>query len=254
MRLQKYLADAGVASRRAAEKLIVAGRVAVNDQTIARLGTLVNPASDRVTVDGRAIRERRKLHVAINKPKGYLCTKADPQGRRTVGQLLPREWASLYPVGRLDRDTEGLLFLTNDGAFCLRMTHPRFGVRKTYLAEIEGRAPTDLVPRLVKGLKDAGEQLRAETARVLGFDESRSLVRLTLREGKYREVRRLFAALGIAVLSLKRIQIGPIKLGELPTGKWRVLTPDEVKRLLQDDATPSPRRTTPGVPGVPQKH
>jgi 23S rRNA pseudouridine2605 synthase len=197
------------------------------------------------------VRGRRKLHVALNKPKGYLCTRSDPQGRRTAGQLLPREWSSLYPVGRLDRDTEGLLFLTNDGEFCLRMTHPRFGIRKTYLAEIEGRAPVDLVGRLVKGVTDDGERLHAETARVLGFTESRSLVRLTLREGKYREVRRLFGALGLAVLSLKRTQIGPIKLGELPTGKWRVLTTDEINRLLRDDSTPPPRQR---APAAPQKH
>jgi 23S rRNA pseudouridine2605 synthase len=249
MRLQKYLADAGLASRRAAEGLIISGRVMVNGETVARLGTQVDPAADRVAVDGKVIRAQRKLHVALNKPKGYLCTRADPQGRRTVGQLLPREWSNLYPVGRLDRDTEGLLFLTNDGGFCLRMTHPRYGVRKTYLAEIEGRAPVDLVRRLVKGVTESGENLRAETARVLGFNESRSLVRLTLREGKYREVRRLFASLGIAVLALKRTEIGPIKLGELPSGKWRVLTPGEISRLQRDEdiaKLPPPR--------APQKH
>jgi len=234
MRLQKYLADAGLASRRAAEELISAGRVAVNGEIVIRLGTQVNPEADRVTLDGKVVRAKRRLYVALNKPRGYLCTKADPQGRRTVGQLLPHEWSNLYPVGRLDRDTEGLLFLTNDGEFCLRLTHPRYGVRKTYLAEIEGRAPVDLVKRLTQGVTDDGDNLKAETAGVLDSSKTRSLVRLTLREGKYHEVRRLFTSLGIAVLALRRTEIGPIKLGELPLGKWRVLTADEVKRLLRD--------------------
>ena len=157
MRLQKLLADAGLASRRAAEELIRAGRVTVNGETVTRLGTQVEPTADRVTLDGKAVRAKRRLYVALNKPRGYLCTKADPQGRRTVGQFLPNEWSNLYPVGRLDRDTEGLLFLTNDGEFCLRLTHPRYGVRKTYLAEIEGRAPADLVKRLTQGVTDDGE-------------------------------------------------------------------------------------------------
>jgi 23S rRNA pseudouridine2605 synthase len=237
MRLQKFLADAGLASRRAAEGMITAGRVAVNGETVARLGTRVDPASDRVTVDGKVIRALRRLYVALNKPRGYLCTKADPQGRRTVGQLLPKEWSNLYPVGRLDRDTEGLLFLTNDGDFCLRLTHPRYGVRKTYLVEVEGRIPSESVIRLTRGVEEGGEQLKAETAQVLGLNKTRSLLRLTLCEGKNREVRRLLAALGLGVLALRRIEIGPIKLGELPEGRWRVLTADEVKRLLRVGAT-----------------
>jgi 23S rRNA pseudouridine2605 synthase len=242
MRLQKFLADAGLASRRAAEGLITAGRVAVNGEGVTRLGTRVDPASDRVTVDGKVIRALRRLYVALNKPRGYLCTKADPQGRRTVGQLLPKEWSNLYPVGRLDRDTEGLLFLTNDGDFCLRLTHPRYGVRKTYLVEVEGRIPSESVIRLTQGVEEGGEQLKAETAQVLGLNKTRSLLRLTLCEGKNREVRRLLAALGLGVLALRRIEIGPIKLGELPEGRWRVLTADEVKRLFRVGAT------------APQKH
>jgi 23S rRNA pseudouridine2605 synthase len=233
MRLQKFLADAGLASRRAAEDLIRTGRVSVNGVTVSRLGSQVNPDSDRVTLDGKAVHARRKLYVALNKPPGYLCTRQDPQGRRTVGQLLPPEWSELYPVGRLDRDTEGLLFLTNDGEFCLRLTHPRYGVRKTYLAEIEGPVPRPVLQRLTQGIVDDGERLRAESTRVVESNNTRSLVELVLREGKYREVRRLFAGLGIGVLRLKRIQIGPIRLGELRSGRWRVLTPDEIRRLLR---------------------
>ena len=234
MRLQKFLADAGVASRRAAEELMRAGRVAVNGETVIRPGSQIDPDADRVTVDGRPIRVRRRLYVALHKPRGYLCTRMDPQGRRTAGQLLPKEWASLYPVGRLDRDTEGLLFLTNDGEFCLRLTHPRYGVRKTYLAEVEGPVSGAVVAHLTRGVVEEGERLRAETARLLESNNTRSLLELTLREGKYREVRRLFAGLGIGVLGLRRIAIGPIKLGELPVGRWRVLTAAEVARLFRE--------------------
>lgn len=233
MRLQKYLADAGVASRRAGEAMISAGQVAVNGVTVVRLGTQVDPGQDRVTVDGRPIRPRRRLYVALNKPRGYLCTRRDPHGRRTVGQLLPEEWSNLYPVGRLDQDTEGLLFLTNDGEFCLRLTHPRYGVSKTYLAEVEGRVTGAMTASLIRGVSDGSDRLKAETARVLESSQTRSLVRLTLREGKYREVRRLFSALGIEVTALRREQIGPIKLGELPAGRWRVLTAAEIAGLLR---------------------
>jgi pseudouridine synthase len=253
MRLQKLLADAGLASRRAAEELIRAGRVTVNGETVTRLGTQVEPTADRVTLDGKVVRVRRKLYVAINKPPGYLCTRTDPQGRRTVGQLLPKEWASLYTVGRLDRDTEGLLFLTNDGDFCLRLTHPRYGVRKTYLAEIEGQVARGLVAGLTQGVEDDGERIRAETARVLESNHTRSLVRLTLREGKYHEVRRLFAALGLGVLGLRRIEIGPIKLGELPSGRWRVLTAGEVQRLFRESEPDDPSGAGKPRRGDPQR-
>jgi 23S rRNA pseudouridine2605 synthase len=257
MRLQKLLADAGLASRRAAEELIRAGRVTVNGEIVTRLGTQVDPAADRVTLDGKVVRARRHLYVALNKPQGYLCTRTDPQGRRTVGQLLPKEWSSLYPVGRLDRDTEGLLFLTNDGDFCLRLTHPRYGVRKTYLAEVEGNVSRGLVTRLTQGVIDDGEQLRAESARVLETNNTRSLVQLTLCEGKYHEVRRLFAGLGLGVLGLRRIEIGPIKLGELPAGRWRVLTPEEVQRLFRKSEVgegAKAERKTPRRSTAAQKH
>src|SRR5437016_2400160 len=138
VRLQKFLADAGVASRRNGEQLILAGRVGVNGQVVRVLGTKIDPARDRVTVDGTAVKTRRKLHLALNKPRGYICSRHDPAKRRAVGDLLPKEWNNLYPVGRLDCDSEGLIFLTNDGEFCLRLTHPRYGTRKKYLVTVEG--------------------------------------------------------------------------------------------------------------------
>ncbi len=234
VRLQKILAEAGVASRRAAEKLIVDGHVSVDGSVVDILGTRVDPDAVEVAVDGRPIRPRRKLYVALHKPKGFLCTRTDPEDRHTVLELLPKEWSNLYPVGRLDRDSEGLIFLTNDGDFSLRLTHPRFGVRKKYVATVEGRIPESALGGFTKGIEDEGEMLKAERARLISSNNSHSVVELELAQGKNREVRRLFAVLGFEVIQLVRTQIGPIRLAELPSGKWRVLNAAEVKSLLPD--------------------
>lgn len=232
MRLQKYLAEAGVASRRASEQLILAGQVAVNGRVVRQLGTRVEPARDEVAVDGVPVRPRRKLYVALHKPPGYLCTRRDPQDRQTLAELLPREWGHLTHVGRLDKESEGLIFLTNDGQFALRLTHPRYGVRKLYRATIEGRVEPRVAAQLIAGVEECGDKLKAEKARLLSANNSHSVVEVELGEGKNREVRRMFAALGLEVVRLQRIQIGPIKLGELPPGKWRTLTEPEIKSLL----------------------
>ncbi|MCX8155655.1 MAG: rRNA pseudouridine synthase [Verrucomicrobiae bacterium] len=232
VRLQKWLADAGVASRRASEAIILEGRVAVNGVVVRELGARVDPAVAQVTVDGQPVRPRRKLHVALHKPPGYLCTRQDPENRRTVFALLPPEWRHLYPVGRLDRDSEGLMLLTNDGEFCLRLTHPRYGVLKKYHVLVEGRVPYDLPAQLTRGVRDAGQVLRAHRARVLEAHQRHSLLEIELNEGKNREIRRLLARLGWSIERLARVQIGPLKLGELPPGKWRMLTPAEIRSLL----------------------
>jgi 23S rRNA pseudouridine2605 synthase len=220
-----------VASRRASEGLIAAGRVAVNGEVVRQVGSAVEPGRDEVSVDGQAVKGRRKLYVALHKPRGYLCTRADPQRRRVVGELLPAEWDTLYPVGRLDRESEGLLFLTNDGEFCLRMTHPRYEVRKTYLATVVGRVEAPVLARLTQGVVRDGDSLRAEKARLVSANQSHSVVELELREGKNREVRRLFESQGLALDRLQRTRIGPIQLGELPAGKWRVLSQAELAAL-----------------------
>ena len=235
VRLQKFLAESGVASRRASEQVILEGRVSVNGEAVRVLGTKVDPANDRVTVDGRPVgtrTTRTKLYVALNKPAGYICSRHDPEKRRTVGDLLPREWTRLYPVGRLDYNTEGLLFLTNDGEFCLRLTHPRFGVPKIYRVTLEGRVGPELAGRLVRGVEHEGERLRASKARLVSTSNSHSEIELELTEGRNREVRRIFETLGLKITQLRRTQIGRIKLGELPPGKWRVLTPPEVRSLI----------------------
>ncbi len=234
VRLQKFLADAGVASRRAAEQMILDGLVSVNGKTVQVLGTKVKP-EDRVMVDGAVVRVRRKVYVALNKPRGFLCTKHDPEDRNVVGDLLPADWAkSLHPVGRLDCHSEGLLFLTNDGELTVRLTHPRYGIHKRYRAVIIGRLRAENLRPFTDGIEHEGETLRAERVELVSANNSHSVVELELGEGKNREVRRMFEAIGFEVERLQRTQIGRIKLGELPVGKYRILTDAEVKTLLRD--------------------
>lgn len=228
VRLQKFLAEAGVASRRASEEIIQSGRVGVNGETVRLLGTKVDPVHDEVTVDGKPVRTRRKIYVALNKPPGCVCSHKDEHERRTIYELLPKEWTNLYSVGRLDYASEGLLFLTNDGEFSLRLTHPRYGVRKKYLVTVDDRVSPEILQRFTKGVWHEGEMLKAEKARTV----SSSVVELELAEGKNREVRRMFESQGLRVKRLQRIQIGRIKLGELRPGKWRTLTEPEIKSLL----------------------
>jgi pseudouridine synthase len=232
VRLQKFLSEAGVASRRAAEELITAGRVSVNGEVVRLLGTKVDPLHDRVTVDRRPVRAKRKLYIALHKPRACVCSRKDEHERATVYELLPKEWTSLYTVGRLDYDTEGLIFLTNDGEFALRLTHPRYEVRKTYVATVDGRVKGDALAPFTAGVYDRGERLKAQKVRPISSSLSRSVVELELAEGKNREVRRLFESQGMSLKRLVRTQIGRIKLGELKPGKWRTLTEPEIESLL----------------------
>jgi 23S rRNA pseudouridine2605 synthase len=232
VRLQKFLAEAGIASRRASEQIILAGRVSINGKPVQALGTKIDPLHDKVTVDGKSIRAKRKLYIALNKPPGVVCTRAADEDRPKIGDLLPREWSDLVTVGRLDYESEGLIFLTNDGEFCLKLTHPRYGVRKIYMVTIEGRVEAEMLKTFTKGIVHQGDKLRAERAIILRASKSSSLVELELSEGKNREVRRLFESQNLRVLRLQRTRIGRIKLGELPEGKWRALTEPEIKSLL----------------------
>ncbi len=217
-----------MASRRAAEQIILSGRVSVNGDPVRLLGTKIDPVHDKVFVDGKPVRARRKIYLALHKPVGCVCSRKDESGRRTVYELLPREWENVQTVGRLDFDSEGLIFLTNDGEFALRLTHPRYGVHKKYLATIEGTLEQQMLNKLVRGVFHDGERLKAETARQV----SRHVVELDLSEGKNREVRRLFESQGLVVKRLQRTQIGKIKLGELKPGRWRTLTETEIETLL----------------------
>ena len=232
IRLQKLLADAGVASRRASERFILDGRITVNGQPVRLLGSKVDPERDQVQVDGKPIRVHKKLYIALHKPRGCVCSKQDEHGRPTVYDLLPKEWQIVNSVGRLDYASEGLLFLTNDGEFALRLTHPRYGVRKRYVATVEGRVEEGMLSRFTSGVWHDGEKLKSERTWLVTAGKTQSVVELELAEGKNREVRRLFESQGLTVRRLVRTQIGKIKLGELKPGRWRALTQSEIKTLL----------------------
>jgi len=242
MRLQVYLARAGVASRRASEALITEGRVNVNGEPATELGTKVTPGTDHVTVDGNAVVLRKPVWIALHKPRGYVTTRDDPRGRRTVYDLIPAELHHLFHVGRLDRQSEGLLLLTNEGEAANRLLHPRYGIDKEYVATIEGSPTHESVDRLVEGIEVDGELLRADTVEVMPTSEpGTTRIRLVLLEGRYREVRRMLEAVGHPVLKLVRRRFGPIRLGDLRRGAWRELTPQELATLGKTGRRTPPR-------------
>jgi 23S rRNA pseudouridine2605 synthase len=225
-RLQKILAQAGLGSRRACEELIAAGRVRVNG-SVAELGARADPESDRIEVDGAPVGVRPGLvHYLLNKPDGVVTTASDPQGRPTVVDLVPSE-PRVFPVGRLDADTEGLLLLTNDGELAHRLTHPSFGVDKEYLAEVEGSPSRGAVRRLREGVAlEDGPTAPAKVSLV-----GDHLLRITIHEGRNRQVRRMCAAVGHPVRRLVRVRVGPISDRRLAPGEWRPLTQSEVRGL-----------------------
>ena len=244
VRLQKLLADAGVASRRAAERLIAAGRVAVNGRTARELGERADPERDRVTVDGRELpRPEPKRYVLLHKPPGYLTTREDPRGRARVFDLLPDLGVRLHAVGRLDGDAEGLLLLTNDGALTHRLTHPRHGVPRIYHVLVEGRADARALAALRRGvLLENGPARAVGAARLRGAGPESAWLALTLSEGRHREVKRLCRAVGLRVRRLVRVAFGPLRLGRLGPGRWRELTGGEVDALRGAGRDPAKRR------------
>lgn len=252
VRLQAYLARAGIASRRASEELIRAGRVRVNG-AVATIGASVDPSADVVEVDGRVITPQRIQWVAVHKPKGYVTTREDPEGRRTVYDLLPDDLRHLFHVGRLDRDSSGLLLLTNDGEAANRLLHPRYGTTKEYWADVEGEPEPQELRRLVRGIELEDGVAKAES--VAFRDEVKpGIYRLSMvmREGKRREVRRMLEGIGHPVKRLFRRRFGPIEIGRLPPGEWRYLTPDELEALGSGpEQEPKPQR--PGGPRGPRR-
>ena len=243
LRLQKILAQAGVASRRAAERLIVEGRVTVDGATVRELGTRADPAAEDVRVDGRRIRiDPVRRYILLHKPAGYVTTRHDPQRRRTVMDLLAGVRESLHPVGRLDYDTEGLLLLTNDGDLTARLTHPRHGVERTYEARVTGQPDEGALDRLRRGVPlDGRRTLPADVVLLNPERRGRSgVLRLTIREGRNRQVRRMCEAVGVPVRRLVRTRIGTLVDRKLGPGEWRELTQDEVRAL--ERATVARRR------------
>jgi pseudouridine synthase len=235
IRLQKILAAAGVASRRAAERLIVEGRVSVNGETVRELGTRADPDRDTIRVDGRRIGQAATpLYFLLNKPRGYVTTRSDPEGRPTVLALLTDVRAYVFPVGRLDYDSEGLLILTNDGDLAARLTHPSHEVPREYHARVLGVPDAHDLSRLSRGIVLDARRTAPAAVRLLKVLDSRpeqSLVAVTLHEGRTRQVRRMFEAIGHPVTDLRRVRIGPLADDRLKLGAYRPLTAKEVAAL-----------------------
>ena len=231
MRLQKYMAECGVASRRRAEDMILEGKVSVNGVVISQMGVQVEDG-DEVRVEGKLIRpEAQKRYVMYHKPVGEVTTVSDPEGRAAVLDHFRDYPVRLYPVGRLDYDSEGLLLLTNDGALTERMLHPSHLVEKTYLARVTGQVSMDSVRQLRAGVMLDDHKTAPAKVRIIKEETFATVVLVTIHEGRNRQVRRMFEALGHRVLQLRRVKFGPLELGDLPRGQWRELTAEEVRRL-----------------------
>ncbi|MDR9853778.1 pseudouridine synthase [Paenibacillus sp. VCA1] len=232
-RLQKILAQAGIASRRKCEELILAGKVEVNGETVSVLGTKADPEQDIITVEGKPIRNETKIYVMLNKPKGVITSAKDPAGRKIVTDYIKGIKERIYPVGRLDYDTEGLLLLTNDGEFANMLTHPKHHVPKTYLATVEGIPHGSDLDKLRAGIQlEDGMTSPAEVEyKDIDVDKNEAVITITIHEGRNRQVRRMFDAISHKVIRLKRVSFGDLQLQNLKRGLYRHLTKNEVEAL-----------------------
>ena len=244
-RLQKILSQAGIASRRASEQMMLDGRVTVNGVTVTALGTKADPATDDIRVDGSRVKiAAHHRYILLNKPRGYVTTRSDPERRKTVIDLLRGVKEYVYPVGRLDYESEGLLLLMNDGDLAARLTHPSHGIARVYEATVLGIPDQHDLDRLQKGMTIDGRRMRAAEVTLLPpkRDAKGATLVVTLREGRNRQVRNMCEAIGHPVDLLKRVAIGPLRDSRLKLGYWRDLSAEEVARLKKSAAAPSPRR------------
>ncbi|MCS7303932.1 MAG: rRNA pseudouridine synthase [Thermoguttaceae bacterium] len=234
IRLQKVLAAAGLGSRRKCEELILAGRVEVDGQLVTELGTRVDPYRQEIRVDGQRIRLQPLVYYAVNKPSGVVCTHRDPSGRTRLIDLVPAsKGVRLFPVGRLDLHSEGLILVTNDGQLANRLTHPRYGVEKTYRVQVAGLPTPEILQKLQRGVWTSEGKLKAERIKVLGTHKKSTFLEMVLAEGRNRQIRRMLARVGHKVMKLKRLAVGPIRLGKLKPGACRPLTQEEIQALYK---------------------
>jgi len=232
IRLNKFLSKAGVASRREADKLIVEGRIGVNNEVVQTLGAKIDDEKDVITIDGKKIKSKDQfLYLILNKPTGYLVTLKDPLQRPTILDLIPNLRSRVFPVGRLDFDSEGLLLLTNDGELANRLMHPSYGIKKVYQVNVKNVPERSRLQILEKGIRIDGKKTAPAKVRLLKPGSKSALVRIELTEGRKREVRRMFEAIGHPVRKLKRIQFAELNLKNLKRGHWRHLTPNEIFNL-----------------------
>lgn len=232
IRLNKFLAQAGVASRREVDKMIVEGKIKVNGQVVKVLGYKIDEEKDRVEVEGKRVKgEESLIYLMLNKPPGYLVTFKNRFKRPTIKQLLPSLEKRVFPVGRLDYDSEGLLLLMNDGELAYRLTHPRFKVRKAYLVQVKGDPDPSKLTRLEKGIYLDGKKTAPAKIRLIKRDPKKTLLKVEIHEGRKREVKRMLGAIGHRVLQLKRVSFGGLGLGRLRAGKWRFLIRKEINAL-----------------------
>jgi 23S rRNA pseudouridine2605 synthase len=233
-RLQKVLAAAGYGSRRQCEELITTGRVEVDRKVVTELGTRADPAAQTIRVDGERLPTPKLAYYAVHKPAGVITTNQDPSGRPRVLDLVPDQGQRLFPVGRLDLHSEGLILVTNDGELANQLTHPRYGVAKTYRAMVAGEPTREAIAELTRGVHLAEGVARAERIEIKGRQGKSTALEIVLREGRNREIRRILAKVGHKVLRLIRIAVGPIRLGDLPPGACRTLSPAEVDSLRRE--------------------
>ncbi|MBD3413986.1 MAG: pseudouridine synthase [Candidatus Aminicenantes bacterium] len=231
VRLNKYLARSGVTSRRKSDLLIEQGKVRVNGQVVTRLGTKIDPATDKVDVHGKQVSPEAKHYLVLHKPPGYLVTMDDPFDRPTIKELIPDLKVRLFPVGRLDFNSEGLLLMTNDGELAHQLMHPRFHRKKIYMVWIRGQIKTQDMDRLFKGVFLDGKKTSLDKIDLIKKEKDSSLLKVEIHEGRKREIRRMFQAVGSEVWRLKRIQFAGLRLRGLKKGQWRYLTPEEIKIL-----------------------
>lgn len=233
-RLQKILAKAGIASRRRCEELILAGRVMVDGRVITELGFKVDPEKSIITFDGQPLAREKIIYILLNKPAGYVTTLSDPQGRPIVTDLLPEIRQRVFPVGRLDFDTEGALILTNDGRLSQFIQHPSFEVNKTYVATVKGIPLADKISQLEHGVVIDGQKTWPARVRIIGQKKNESTLELIIHEGKKRQVRKMLAAVGHPVTVLRRTAYGNLQLGKLAPGEYRFLSEKDLKKIFSE--------------------